>query len=229
MTQPKSVGVVLVHGLWHGKWVWDDVGARLTDHGIAWIAVDLPLTDLAGDIATTRRALDDLGRTAVLVGHSYGGAVITGAGDHPAVRQLIYIAGFQLDSGESVSRTLPELDLPGTRLGDALRVSESGNEVHLDPVLACELMYADAPPSVAATAVERLRPVHPAVFRGIPEVIAWRTVPSTYVICTNDLTVHPDLQRAMAHRATRHVEWPCGHSPAAVDPDQTAELILLSL
>jgi pimeloyl-ACP methyl ester carboxylesterase len=219
-------GAVLVHGLWHGAWAWDQVGARLSAAGVPWTAVELPLTDLEADIEATRIALDQFARPAVLVGHSYGGAVITGAGAHPQVQRLIYLAAFQLDEGESVGRTLPDLDLPPTRLNDALRFSESGDEVSLDPALATELAYHDAPADVATRAIERLRPVSRAVFRGVPGTIAWRTVPSTYVVCAHDRTVNPDLERAMAQRATEHVEWQCGHSPLASDPDQTAELII---
>ncbi|HEU5268017.1 MAG TPA: alpha/beta fold hydrolase, partial [Jatrophihabitans sp.] len=110
----SRVGAVLVHGLWHGAWAWAAVQDRLDDRGVAHAAVDLPMVDLAGDVAVTRDALEALGRPAVLVGHSYAGAVITDAGAHPLVRELIYLAAFQLDAGESVGRTLPDLDLPPT-------------------------------------------------------------------------------------------------------------------
>ncbi len=220
MTAPAAL---LVHGLWHGAWSWDAVRAALAERGIHSAGVELPLTDLAADVQATRDALDDLGRPAVLVGHSYGGAVITAAGDHPLVRELVYLAAFQLDEGESISRTRAGRDLPGTRLPEAMRIT--GDDIGLDPELGPALLYSDAPPDVAAAAAARLRPVHRLVFRGVPEVIAWRSVPSTYVVCTEDQVVHPELQRAMAARATRTVEWPCGHSPLTTRPEAVADLV----
>ncbi|RBY83745.1 alpha/beta hydrolase [Geodermatophilus sp. TF02-6] len=220
---PTTPGAVFVHGLWHGAWCWDGVRAALHERGVGSIAVELPLTDLAADTRATRDALDRFGRPAVLVGHSYGGAVVTGAGAHPLVRELVYVAAFQLDDGESVSRVLPGRSVPETRLGEALRVT--GDEVALDPVLGPRLLYGDAPPGVAAEAAARLRPVGRRVFRGVPSAVAWHTVPSTYVVCAADEVVHPELQRAMAQRATRRLEWPCGHSPAATRPEVVAGLV----
>jgi pimeloyl-ACP methyl ester carboxylesterase len=220
MTTP---GAVLVHGLWHGAWCWDGVRAALSGRGVDSVAVELPLTDLPTDVQVLQEAIDAFGRPAVLVGHSYGGAVITGAGTHPLVRELVYVAAFQLDDGESVSRVLPGRDLPATRLGEALRVA--GDEIGLDPDLGLRLLYGDAPADVRAEVAARLRPVHRLVFRGVPEEIAWRSVPSTYVVCAEDEVAHPDLQRAMATRATRAIEWTCGHSPAATRPEAVAELV----
>jgi pimeloyl-ACP methyl ester carboxylesterase len=220
MTTP---GAVLVHGLWHGAWCWDGVGAALAERGIDSLAVELPLTDLPADAAATEEALDRFGRPVVLVGHSYGGAVVTAAGAHPLVRELLYIAAYQLDEGESISRPGPIAGLPDTRLAQALRVE--GDDVRLDPVLGPRLLYGDAPPDVSAACAARLRPVHRHVFRGVPETIAWRTVPSTYVTCTGDEVVHPQRQRAMAGRATRTAEWACGHSPATSRPQLVADLI----
>jgi pimeloyl-ACP methyl ester carboxylesterase len=225
VTDAAGAGVVLVHGLWHGGWAWDGVRARLDEAGITSAVVELPCTTLADDVAATVDVLDGFDRPAVLVGHSYGGAVITGAGAHPRVVHLLYLAAFQLAEGESVGRTQPHRDFAPTRLGDAFRFAEDGELVSLDPARAPSLMYPDAPADEVAAAVARLRPVHRAVFRGVPDVIGWRGTPSTYVVCADDTAVNPDLERAMAARATFRHEWPGGHSPAMTRPDAVAELI----
>jgi len=220
-----EVGAVLVHGMWHGSWAWDAVRARLEAAGVPSAAVELPFTSLEDDVAATTLALDRFGKPALLVGHSYGGAVITAAGEHPLVRHLLYLAAFQLAEGESVGRTLPDRDIPPTGLGDALRFSADRDQVSVDPALATGLFYSDAPAIAAAAAVARLRPVRRALFRGVPATIGWRRTPSTYVVCADDRAVHPDLQRAMAERAgARHV-WPGGHSPLLTRPAAVADLI----
>ena len=81
------------------------------------------------------------------------------------------------------------------------------------------------PEEVAAAAAARLRPVSWLLFRGVPDAIAWCSIPSTYVVCAADQVVHPDLQRAMAQRATRTLAWDCGHSPQASRPGAVADLI----
>jgi len=220
-----EVGAVLVHGLWHGAWAWDAVRARLDDAGVPNAAVELPLTGLEDDVAATVTTLDRFGKPAVLVGHSYGGAVVTAAGEHPHVRHLLYLAAFALAEGESVGRVLPDRDIPPTGLGDALRFAADGQQVSVDPALATDLFYSDAPAFAASAAVARLRPVHRSVFRGVPATIAWRRTPSTYVVCADDRAVHPDLQRAMARRATTRHTWPGGHAPLLTRPAAVADLI----
>jgi len=105
------------------------------------VAVELALTDLVADVAATRSVLDALGRPVVLVGHSYGGAVVTAAGGLPLVHEPVHVAAHQLDEGESVNRTR-YAELPGTRLGEALPVS--GDTVDLDPVIGPRLLDGEA-------------------------------------------------------------------------------------
>src|SRR5438128_1156801 len=115
--------------MWHGRWAWDPVRPLLSDAGVSSVAAELPMTSLAEDVAAVRRLLDAAREPVVLAGHSYGGAVITAAGAHPAVSQLVYLAAFALDEGESVSRVLPTLGIAPTRLSEALRLSDDGRAV----------------------------------------------------------------------------------------------------
>ena len=214
--------LLLVHGMWHGTWSWDDVRPRLARPSQA---VELPMRSLAGDAEVVRAALDAIDDEVVLVGHSYGGAVITAVGPHPRVRRLVYLAAFLLDDGESVSRVAPGLGIADTGLAAALQVSADRSEVTIDPDLAPGLLYQRTDPAVVALAMPRLRPVARAVFGERPAALSWRTIPSTYVICTEDRTVAPALQRVMAARATDVVEWRSDHSPQASRPADTAALL----
>lgn len=217
--------VVLVHGLWHGAWSWDAVVAALREHGVPVTAVDLPMRTLEGDVEVVRDVLDRIEGPVVLVGHSYGGAVVTAAGDHPRVARLCYIAAFALAEGESISRVAPDEQMPETGLGAALRFSEDGDDVSIDPSRVADLLYHRAPPGAAQDALPRLRPVGRALFGGRPSTVAWRSRPSTYVVCTDDRTVAPELQRLMAARVADRREWDSDHSPLATCPADVAELL----
>lgn len=222
----EGVRTVLVHGLWHGAWSWDGVRAELADAGVDSAAVELPMTSLADDVAAVRAELDADPRPVVLVGHSYGGAVITAAGLHAAVRHLAYVAAFQLDAGESISRVLPEREIPETELGAALTFSTDGQRIGIDPVRAPALLYGQADPATVGPAIARLRTVVRGLFSARPDEIAWHTVPSTYAVCTEDRCVAPDLQRAMAERAGERLEWASDHSPSLSHPQLVADLII---
>jgi pimeloyl-ACP methyl ester carboxylesterase len=215
---------VLVHGLWHGGWAWDAVRAHLAGRGVDAVAPDLPMRTLAEDTAVLRGVLDDLPGPAVLVGHSYGGAVVTAAGDHPAVRSVVYVAAFALEETESISRVAPDVEIAPTRLGDALRFSDDGTQVLLDPVPGRQVLYGGTPEPVATAALARLRPVGRAVFSARPDAVAWRHRRAVYAICTGDECVAPELQRLMAARCDEHLAWDSDHSPAASHPELVADL-----
>jgi pimeloyl-ACP methyl ester carboxylesterase len=220
-----SSTVVLVHGLWHGAWCWDAVIEALRGPDVAAVALDLPMRSLAGDASVLHDALDHVSGTVVLVGHSYGGAVITAAGTHPSVSRLVYLAGFLLDATESISRVAPERGIAPTGLGAAMRFSADGQDVVIDPDLAAQLLYNRTPAAVANAAIAKLRPVARGILRERPAHTAWRDVPASYVVCSDDRTVAPDLQRVMAARAAQTYEWNSDHSPSLSRPAEVADLL----
>jgi pimeloyl-ACP methyl ester carboxylesterase len=230
--------VVLVHGAWHGAWCFDRVVDRLSAAGIESVAVDLPghgadpgpLGDLHTDATRVREVLDSIDGECVLLGHSYGGAVITEAGVHPSVRHLVYLTAFALDAGESCMSAAvdesAELDLSyegKPNLVDAFVWNDDGTiSLTSDGAAAC--LFQDCDAEATAWAIARLGPQPGVTFGDIPTALAWRERPSTYVVCTDDLGVHPDLQRVMAKRCTNTVEWPTSHSPFLSAPDRVADL-----
>jgi pimeloyl-ACP methyl ester carboxylesterase len=229
---------LLVHGAWHGAWAWDRVVARLHSIGVEAVAIDLPghgddqtaFGDLHGDAACVRQELERLGSEVILVGHSYGGAVITEAGDHPAVDRLVYVAAFALDAGESCVSAATD---------SAHRVSHEGrpdlssgivvtpdNWVILDPLVAAQCLYNDCDQQSVAWALDRLGPQPLVTLQQEPAAVAWRSRPATYVVCNDDMAVHPDLQRIMARRCGSVVEWATDHSPFLCRPDLVTGLLV---
>jgi pimeloyl-ACP methyl ester carboxylesterase len=227
-----SATVVLVHGAWHGAWCWSPVVERLEAAGIPVVALDLPghgddprpLTDLHGHGDAVRAALDEIDGPVLLVGHSFGGAAITDAGTHPAVRHLVFVAAFPLDAHETVMAN-DARGGAGTVLEQAIRFEADGT-MTVDPGLAVEAFYTDCDPAAAAGFVGRLGPEHSAGFGQSPRVVAWREQPSTYVLCTHDRAVLPELQRNLAARCDDVVEMDASHSPFVSQPDGLTALLV---
>jgi pimeloyl-ACP methyl ester carboxylesterase len=229
-----------VHGAWHGAWCFDRVVPLLHTAGIDATAVDLPghgedpgpFTDLAGDVARVVEVLDALGDDVVLLGHSYASAVITEAGAHPSVRHLVYLSGFPLDEGEScVAAAADDPDVARIShagrpsLGDALITHDDGTTT-LTGSGATQCLYNDCDDDTVTWALAHLG-AHPMLtLSQSPRTIAWRERLSTYVVCTEDLAVHPELQRVLARRCTQSHEWPTSHSPFASRPDLVAALLI---
>ena len=223
----RAATIMLVHGAWHGSWCWDQVRRLLEDGGIATAAVDNPSvtrpgSDLRADGDNLRTALDAISGPVVLVGHSYGGAVITDAGTHPNVEHLVYLTAFALDAGESVMQN----ELQG---GEEMKLGESlqfdGDVLSVDPARVVEFFYHDCAPDVADAAAARLKPMSLAAMGGIPRGVAWRDVPSTYVVCTDDRAIPVALQRSCAARIGEVVELPTSHSPFLSRPDDVARVL----
>lgn len=226
--------VVLVHGACHGAWCWDKVVAGLSDRGVPSVAVDLPghgesrepLGDLAADAAALRAALDGIDRS-VVCGHSYGGAVITeGAAEHPAVQHLVYVTAFALLPGESTMAAATdgsEVDT-ATKLGDAMAFADDGTVTFQAPAVI-DALYHDCTPADVAFALAHLGPQSVSSLGSVATRAAWQTIPSTYVVCTEDRGLPPSLQRRLAARATTTLEWPTSHSPFLSRPELVVDLL----
>lgn len=230
--------VVLVHGAWHGAWCWAALQAELDRRAIPSVAVDLPghgvatapLGGVRDDAAALCAILDRLTAAGtgpvVLVGHSYGGAVITQAAAGRAdVTHLVYVAAFALAAGESVMSCLGSFERRDVDLAAAMVPSEDKSTTTLDPATAADALYAECPESVARAALARLGPQSMSSMTETIDADARQTIASTYVVCGRDRSVHPDHQAAMAARCTRRVDLDTDHSPFISAVDETADII----
>jgi pimeloyl-ACP methyl ester carboxylesterase len=211
----------------------------LTLAGVEHVALDLPghgedggpFGDLYSDAARVHEKLDDVKGDVVLVGHSYGGAVITEAGLHPAVQHLVYVAAFALDAGESCVSVAANVEAgpisyDGRPNLGAGFIMSSDDMITLDPSSAAECLYNDCDADTVDWAIARLGPQPLITVQEAPTRAAWRTKPSTYVVCADDMAIHPDLQRNMARRCSSVIEWPTDHSPFLCRPDLVAGLLV---
>jgi len=233
-----SLTVVLVPGAWHGAWCFDRVIPLVEASGISCIALDppghgasdQPFTDLYGDADFVRSVLDSVVGDVVLLGHSYGGAVVTQAGSHPSVRHIVYLAAFALDGGETCTsvqaalhRSLP--DDPRPNLASGIVVDPLGR-LGVTPETVRDCMYNDCDPETVAWAVGHVG-VQPALnLDQGPTDVAWRKHPSTYVVCTQDLAIYPELQKMFASRCTNIKVLDASHSPFASMPDQVSAILV---
>ncbi|MCM2579008.1 alpha/beta fold hydrolase [Streptomyces meridianus] len=209
--------VVLVHGLYEGPEHFAPVTERLRAEGVEVAVPELHRGSLAADTAAVQEVVDAMGGPPIVVGHSYGGSVITGL---TGVRHLVYLAAFVPDEGESAAGLSVDTNLIGPAI-----VKRPDGLTDLDPVLARTVLFNDCTPGQTDRAVALLRPQALGCGRGIPERQAWKDVPSTYVVCTEDRTVDPGLQRTMAKRCGSTRVWPTGHAPFVSRPDLLTGLI----
>lgn len=210
-------GVVLVHGLYHRPEHFAIVAGRLRTSGTEVVVPALHRGSLPADTAVVQAAVDSLPEPPVVLGHSYGGSVITGV---RGAGHLVYLAAFVPDTGESAAG----LGGASPRLRDAI-IPEPGGSTNLHPGRAAATLYGDCPEPLAAWAVGLLRTQAPGCGRGIPARHSWKHTPSTYVVCAQDRAIDPGLQRTMASRCTDVREWQTGHSPFVGRPDLVVELL----
>jgi len=224
---PKPT-VVLVHGAFADSSSWDAVTSRLQRQGYPVIGVANPLRGLAGDSAYLSSVLDTITGPVVLVGHSYGGAVITDAAvGHPQVKALVYVAAFAPDQGESSLAILGTY--PGSMLPPALTVRPfpGGQDAYVNPADFRQVFAADVPAGKARLMAAGQRPAALAAFEEPSSTPAWKTIPSWFLVAGADHAIPPAAEQAMARRAGSHTEVirTASHAVLVSHPDATAHLI----
>ena len=226
--------IVLVHGAWGGAWMWKPVARELDQRGLPHRAVDLPSVgagsagkDVVDDARHVRGVVDEVGGPVILVGNSYGGAVISGASaGHPSVKRLVYLAAMMPKAGEPILEHIAGATAPDFDAG--ISVNEDGLLL-MDGDVELRVAFQQASP-----AMHDMIRAHfgvPMSFGADPSTakfdeVGWTTIASTYVVCTEDLSILPDAQRRWAEeRATETVEWPSDHCPHVSHPDLVADLL----
>ena len=219
----KPSNVVLVHGGFVDGSGWQAVYNILTKDGYNVSVVQNPTLSLEGDVAATRRIIDQQPGPVVLVGHSYGGAVITEAGNHDKVAALGYIAAFAPDTGESVNSLIADPP-PGAPVPPILPPKDGF--LFLDRDKFHDSFAGDLPADQAAFMADSQVPWGVDALAGTITTPAWRTKPTWYLLTTEDKMIPPPAQRAMSQRAGAAVtEVPASHSVYVSQPSAVANLI----
>ncbi len=220
-------GVLLVHGSSVDALSWQKVTELLQQRGHTVVAVEIPLTSLANDVATAKRAIAALAAKGplVVVGHSYGGMVITGAAvDTPQVKALVYVAAFAPDPGQSAGALLASA--PPVKLTTALLPPDSAGFIFVDPAKFRDALCADVPVADCNVAAASQKPIFYGAFADTLDVAAWKTLPSWYLVGRQDEAIHPDLQRRMAtHIGADTVEIDSSHVSFISHPHAVVRLI----
>ncbi len=226
MARPTSAGganVVLVHGGFVDGSGWEGVYKTLKKKGHKVSVVQNPTASFADDVAVTKRVIAEQDGPVTLVGHSYGGAVITEAGNDPKVAKLVYIAGFAPDKGESVA-TLIKDPQPGAPVPPILPPQDGF--LFLDKEKFQASFAADVDAESAAFMADAQVPWGVEAMSGTITEPAWRKKPSWYMITTADKMIPPPAQRLMSERAgSKVVEVDGSHSVYVSKPDAVASLI----
>jgi pimeloyl-ACP methyl ester carboxylesterase len=215
--------IVLVHGGFVDGSGWEGVYKVLRHDGFDVTIAQNPTLSLAGDVAVAKRAIDAAPNDVVLVGHSYGGAVITEAGNDPKVKALVYITAFALDQGESVGSTLANPE-PGDPVPPILPPQDGF--LMLDKTKFAASFAADVDPDVASFMAASQVPWGADVPGTAVTNPAWKTKKTWYLVATTDRMIPPHVQRSMAKRANATViEVPGSHAIYVSKPEIVAHFI----
>jgi pimeloyl-ACP methyl ester carboxylesterase len=192
--------IVLVHGAFADGSGWKPVADILTKDGYEVTIVQQPMTSLEDDVAATKRIIDRQEGSVVLVGHSYGGAIITEAGNDPKVSALVYVAAFAPDAGEALGALLQKT--PSETKGIA---PSNDGFLFLNPKVYAADFAGDLPKAEAQFMAVSQMPVSGKAFGTPITSPAWKNKPTYAIVATQDRMISPELERAMYKRANAHV------------------------
>ena len=219
----NTPNIILVHGAWADGSSWNKVIPILKNAGYRVIAVQLPLHSLAEDVATVKRAIELFGGPTILVGHSYGGLVITNAGyNNPIVTGLVYIAAFVPDEGESLSNFVDPSKLP-----QGLLVFDSGGFGYINPEMFPQAFAQDVNSTEAKIMATVQKPINQSVLGEKSGPPAWKHLPTWYQVSESDHMIPPDAERQFANRINATtISINSSHASLVSHPDEIAQFIL---
>ncbi|MBO9537746.1 alpha/beta hydrolase [Herbaspirillum sp.] len=220
----EQPSVVIVHGAFADGSDWAKVIPLLQAKGIKVTAVQNPLTSLADDVAAAKRAIDNQPGKVVLVGHSWGGTVITEAGDNDKVASLVYVAAFAPDAGQATGDLGKDLPVPP---GIAKLAVDKAGFASLPAAAVAADFAQDVPAKQAAVMAATQGPIAVKAFGEKVGTAAWKTRPSWYIVSKNDRMIQPDLERTFAKQINaKTIELPTSHVPQQSRPADVAKVIL---
>jgi pimeloyl-ACP methyl ester carboxylesterase len=214
--------LLLVHGAFHGAWCWDRLRPELERLGISHVTLDLPFTSTEDDVAAVRRVIDESNEGVTVLGHSFGGAVISAAASEGGVpygttTSLIFLSAFMTAPDQTV-------DLSGAPGIADIEIGEV--TASIDPKAAPSVFYNRCAPHDAAWATAQLRPMPTSVLIAPPPPVpAWRVLPSTYIACTDDRILSLSAQEQMAQNADAIRRIDSDHSPFLSCPELLGDVL----
>jgi pimeloyl-ACP methyl ester carboxylesterase len=222
-TNATNMNIVLVHGTYVDGSSWSKVIPILQNAGHKVIAVQLPLHSLADDISTTKRAIDLVGAPVILVGHSYGGFVITNAAyNNPNVKGLVYIAAFAPNEGQSLGNFIDLKKFPKGSL-----VFDNGGFVYINPEAFGQVLAQDVDPAQAKVFASAQKPFSQSILAEKSGPPAWKQLPNWYQVSENDHAIPPDAERMFAKQINATtISIPSSHASPLSHPNVVAQLIL---
>jgi len=220
---PRARNIVFVHGLFADGSCWSEVISRLQPKGLNITSVQNPLTTLPESVAAAERVLARQDGPTVLVGHSFGGMIVTQAGMHPNVSAVVYIAARAPDANEDFAALAKTFPTPPASAG----IIFDGEEGRLSEKAFLEDFAGDIPKARAEVLYATQYPFQKALLSGKVTKAAWRHKRSYYAVSTEDRTINPDLERFLAKRmGAKTIELKASHLSLISHPDEVAELVL---